>query len=647
MRESLAKQLANLIGRKNIEPERNSTNSEKLRALYRLLEQSHEKGFLQERRTLTRLAIECGKETIYPRLRSEEEFFANLALEYIWDSTRSYPISEKLLATASLSNSKTSKRLLRRQILKIESKGLFHQKLINNGLQRKQQDFILNRADKTLLKKIKERFSAAKARKEEKERARDQELNNLATAKKSARREQLKRLNTTVSGFFNQLIDFRTEPNLANIGLDASDLELVYIWSNGHSDPPSTMEDLFTKSLSNYDTCRLLSARIAEKAATRFYRGLNATVTDESIMQISGGATNWLDFDLSADSKKVDVKNARRSFTSSDNYSEQFVKEWKLSGDQNVTILGTLSDYVVRDKFLASESGDVLVLGEVTREKIKRLETWVNHTYSEILDANFADNRSFLPGWMYEFPPTYYQNRNHKTGVNIENFLSSLSEGDAQIDDYSNQLVLDSDVPRWLLGLTEKWDLAQHFLSDPEEIKIWHSIQESKKHVGINRRMLYLLILASVLSRVADHNATFSPELWQKFLFSDKNNSSYYPLGLHDPQAQIFNLIKLLSNMWARNRQELSNFTLFKLSSPNVLRGRNKDGKWKTIFAFCGGWLGDPYPKKCGKNPIYLGESSSCETCGKLSCSECDHCDDNCPDNKNTNRREYSRRRKI
>ena len=122
-------------------------------------------------------------------------------------------------------------------------------------------------------------------------------------------------------------------------------------------------------------------------------------------------------------------------------------------------------------------------------------------------------------------------------------------------------------------------------------------------------------------------------------LFSNEKNSSYFPLGLHDPQAQIFSLLEILSKMWVRNRQELSNFTLFKLSNPNILRGRNKHGEWKTIIAFCGGWLSAPFSGKCGKNPIHLGESSSCGTCGKLICSECDHCDENCPDNKNENSR--------
>ena len=72
MRKSLADQLANLTGRKNIAPEEYKTNSEKLDALHRLLVESQKIGSVRDIRALARLAIECGKENLAANLRLKE-----------------------------------------------------------------------------------------------------------------------------------------------------------------------------------------------------------------------------------------------------------------------------------------------------------------------------------------------------------------------------------------------------------------------------------------------------------------------------------------------------------------------------------------------------------------------------------------------
>jgi len=58
---------------------------------------------------------------------------------------------------------------------------------------------------------------------------------------------------------------------------------------------------------------RLLSARIAEKAAITFYSRMGYDVNDISIHQLDNGCREWKNYDLIVDTAYVDVKNVRPS----------------------------------------------------------------------------------------------------------------------------------------------------------------------------------------------------------------------------------------------------------------------------------------------------------------------------------------------
>ena len=147
-----------------------------------------------------------------------------------------------------------------------------------------------------------------------------------------------------------------------------------------------SLEQLFAGPVKPFELCRLLSARLAEKVVTEFYRDLGSEVKDaENAIEANEGV--WKLGDIIVDGQLVDVKNARRSFSVPNRYSEQFVKSWKRNNDA-MTIVGTLSPYVTKDGFLnsaASEEtppddyemiGDVSVLGEVSVSKLRNLSLW-------------------------------------------------------------------------------------------------------------------------------------------------------------------------------------------------------------------------------------------------------------------------------
>ena len=71
----------------------------------------------------------------------------------------------------------------------------------------------------------------------------------------------------------------------------------------------------------------LLSARAAEKVA-RFYRHYGKTVRDISIMQIDENSkSDWSNYDLNVEGMPIDVKNSRRSQSSTDRYTEHYIQK--------------------------------------------------------------------------------------------------------------------------------------------------------------------------------------------------------------------------------------------------------------------------------------------------------------------------------
>jgi hypothetical protein len=103
------------------------------------------------------------------------------------------------------------------------------------------------------------------------------------------------------------------------------------------------------------------------------------------------------------------------------------------------------------------------------------------------------------------------------------------------------------------------------------------------------------------------------------------------PLFLYDLLRTIDTLLSTLSTLWDTRRSDLHGFSIFRLQDLNILLGKRtaNDSQWRALFAYCGGWLKEPIPQRCGTIPLVLGHCRSC-ACGRLICQNCDFCSASC-----------------
>lgn len=622
MKESLADQLGKHFKKPPKGKKSRPTPSGVLEDLYDLLARSVQAQSLQNEAGFIRLAISCGQTRLKVNSRSEEQPFVGAAIDLMWEGSVDYSLADQLLATAALCSTAELKIKLRSQLRALNEGEDFDVSALPAELSKAQINFILGAADAGLL--IKEDIHRRKQEKIQKKAAERQI---------ERQRIETNRFRSEISTLFTELSVCARSSSVSGIELDTLDLRLVEEWRGSSGVDNLTIDNLFEGRIDSYESCRLLSARVAEKAAIRFLESLEPYVTDESIGQVTGEDSDWLKYDLATPQRCIDVKNARRSFSSPDSFSEQLVKSWKKTSSSEVVILGTLSDYVTEQQFRNTEFGEVLILGEVSRSEILQLEHWVNSEFSDLLSVDFKGNHTFLPGWIFDYPVSYYLSNLEDFESKVAAFLLRVTSASRDAEDRSPTLDRKQLVPKWLLSFVDDERIVKPFLKSTDELEIWQVVRRLKQNKGWSRPAVYLMLMASILSKSKGSSNENLPKLWGEFLFASEVNGRSFPLGIHDPMQQIFSLKECLEQIWHRSRGLLSEFSSFRLVGPNILRGKTKSGDWKTILAFCGGWQEHPFKVKCGKNPIHIAESQSCTTCGKLRCSSCGHCDQSCPSN--------------
>jgi hypothetical protein len=357
------------------------------------------------------------------------------------------------------------------------------------------------------------------------------------------------------------------------------------------------------------------SARGAERVALGIYRDIYGKVEDLSILQkVSPSDTRWLTADLVAGGRWVDVKNARRSFSSPTSYSEHRVKRLK-SGPSNrqVIVSGFLSPYHSDSGIRTGEQ--VVWLGETSLGIIENLRSQFE---TEYLRLDFSsDWGTRIPPWLFEYPSECYANRDTAP-------LSGRSQGFIlpRSDCPLGFLVLTGRVQQTLPGgplLEEVLALARRIVASP------------------TRPVLFLHILDRFCRTIRD-GMPFPAGALRQILFSGKSvalgewSDSATPLAIFDPLETVKELLEVLEKVSARCAQRIVTFTSFKLSGVGVLQGRREGEKWQTIFAYCGGWRRGPadQPVKCGQSPLFMGKNDSCNACGKLVCHSCGYCSKDC-----------------
>lgn len=167
----------------------------------------------------------------------------------------------------------------------------------------------------------------------------------------------------------------------------------------------------------NWELGRLLSARVAEKAAVAFFQHHGFEVEDISIQQLySNDLGDWTTHDLEVNGCPYDVKNARRAEHNKNTYVDHCVPKFKLNrNDEDVSIVGVLSNYLWPDSLVSPETArcetGIVVLGETNWRKIHRLkQTFESETLVVDID-NMQDSRQFLPPWLFDYPEPFYQAR--------------------------------------------------------------------------------------------------------------------------------------------------------------------------------------------------------------------------------------------
>ena len=465
----------------------------------------------------------------------------------------------------------------------------------------------------------------------------------------------LRKFYSMQNDFYNKFVVSKINPRINRFcDLSDADLRLISLWSNvtrKDLNKISSKNDLYEHGFNEYDVTRMISARYAEKAAIDFYKEIKDDVKDCSIEQSHNSSSErWKYFDIEFDDYYIDVKNARRPFGKTSNYSEQYVKSFKLyKEDIPITYLGTLSKYKTVEEERDNNEIDVQILGELQQNQIDEVSLWISKNFDVRIDLDLSLNNSrrtkgnFIPGWMFEYPNRYYPNRNLSK---MQALLKDLKE----LESYSSQKI---ETPIRIMADDDFEELS------PSESKIIETIKKLDKSIGVSRRSLYLSVLAQTLDSI--NCSYYEPNQWKDILFRKDNDditpmlnannksirqefedniktSKYkeFPLFLYDSERYIFNLIEVLQDLWNRNKTILIKYESFRMTGPNILRGVTKEGRQETIIGYCGGMRDLPYYKgKCGQNPLYRGESEICNKCGYLICflEDCQTCSQNCEEN--------------
>ena len=412
--------------------------------------------------------------------------------------------------------------------------------------------------------------------------------------------------------------------------LNEEDIELILTWNNGdYSYEASCIDHIYEEIEYEGVANKLISARYAEKIAMLFYKEIGQEAKDLSIQQLQEKEEDWQIADLKVCNKFVDVKNARKFRKSGSNYSEQFIKRFKqTSKEEDVIYLGTLSKHMGKQSLIKEQIGECTVLGEVTNDEIEELRAWVARAFGGIFNIELRRTResrgrfssdigSHLPGWLFEYPNEFYNlNKNLTDSKKAKiSFLAEILNTDLKVKQ-SPFFYVFADTDSIYL---------------PEKLKkykeIIHALKLTKDSVGITRRSVFVTVLGTVLQSFVD-KTDLRPRDFLDVLFYKKDYSK--PLGLLDTEEYIHNLVKLLDQIWFHNRETMLQYSSFRLSGFDILRGFSKDEHWETIYAYCGGKEINRPTNYCRKNPIHLNNSDTCPECRMLICPDCKTCFNQC-----------------
>lgn len=405
--------------------------------------------------------------------------------------------------------------------------------------------------------------------------------------------------------------------------LNLSDIDLCLAWANVSGVCESTEQGirLLQEGVSNYNACRLLSARAAELSTASYYSELGINVLDISRTQLEKADVRWKDFDLLIGVEPLDVKNSRKSFSSPEAYVEHCIPRFKQDrkSGADVSIVGVLSDYSPDAEKIVSGAVDCVILGQVNVREMRQLFVWMRQRFGNFLNLNGLWDTGFLPGWMFELPAAQYQQR-HSVVVLIDTLLEKIK---------GSSTLSDADIPGWLLTMSSVASPKDANNHSTRRSEMLADIASLGHDVGIKRSSLFVYSMGVILEAMLNgDDCDVIAQTLRELIFVDRTFSS--PLDLIDTQRYVVSLIDVLLSVANESMCQGIQFTAFQMSHPAILRGQRKNGSWMTLVAYCGGWIEDQLRVKCGSSPLFFGSHEVCPACSKLICNACGHCENSC-----------------
>ncbi|MDJ0580411.1 hypothetical protein [Crocosphaera sp.] len=408
---------------------------------------------------------------------------------------------------------------------------------------------------------------------------------------------------------------------------DENEKKMINIWCSKSSNK-------------DFEMAKMMSARGAEKLVIDFYRKLGYQVEDISVHQVIRNSNDWILGDIRINSNVLlDVKNARTD-RNSNVYSEFCVRQLKKNRGNDVKIAAVLSPYLQKYYMDKPENfpshyktpNNPKFLGTCTKQQIEELLKTFSNSFMRIDMLRDADSNRYLPPWLFDYDEKFYANQ-----IAIINKFNKLE--DSKIPTWEHLSILDKNLFQILpLFIAAKRQVTQDYL---EKLSKWKcdfiNYLISLPVQLITLPYLFLAILTHFLTKLSDNNEVYNPQEYEQILGN-------YSLKIYDPLNLIHELCDSLTSIW-NNRNtgtmKLREFKIFKLSGRGLLQGqRSERDKLTTLLAYCGGIIRNDqgkYQGKCGFTPLVIGKHKTCKNCGRLICSECGYCCDNCSNHPKTN----------
>lgn len=399
--------------------------------------------------------------------------------------------------------------------------------------------------------------------------------------------------------------------------LDALDTKLCLAWCNIEVGIPLQSSESLQRvlqRLGSYESCRLLSARAAERIVAAYFRDLGKDVQDMSIQQLNGSTDDWKYFDLKVADRYIDVKNSRKSLGGGGHYVEHCVPQFKCSRTdrKDVAIFGVVSPYLADPSKYFDGTLEAIVLGEVNVQDVRELFRWARSRFGKILDLAGIWGSGYLPGWIFEYPSDHYPGRSTAIAA-LPTLVSEMLEAGTPLD----------ALPRWHHIFQE--DASSMHQESIWENRILKDLRSIHSTIGISRRSIYVYAMGLAIQALESHE---SPEvhlsMLQRYLHMDGVSGFF---GLDDPLQYVTSLIDSLLAICNEILRQRLQVVAFRLTHPSILQGVLENGTPIRLLAYCGGRISNV---QCGKTPLVFGRNSTCRQCNYLICPDCGNCSESC-----------------